>query len=186
MREAAQQLLVGHHSNGLYPCWNKLYRRELLREAWLMRPRLSYGEDQVFNLRVFMHGGGWRVKAVPTATYRYIARAGSLMRSISMRHVDEFFELWRERDAAAHEVLSGDVDSQRRYGLMRLIAVMDFYGNVYRARDAALARRFEQALRPTGWSLGVPWRHPVLVARWIKWRLRRGLAARNAFWGALN
>ncbi|MES7382036.1 hypothetical protein U6O65_12340, partial [Cutibacterium acnes] len=133
MHQAAQQLLVGHHRNGLYPCWNKLYRRELLQEGWLMRPRLSYGDDQVFNLRVFLHGKDWQVRAVPHATYRYLSREGSLMRSITVRHVEEFFDLWRERDGAAREALHGESDLLRRYRLMHLIAVMDFYGNVYRS-----------------------------------------------------
>lgn len=181
MHQAAQQLLVGHYSNGLFPCWNKLYRRELLQEGWLMRPRLSYGEDQVFNLRVFLHGKDWQVRAVPHATYRYILREGSLMRSITVRHVEEFFDLWRERDGAAREALHGESDLLRRYRLMRLIAVMDFYGNVYRSKNHEIALRFEEKLRATGWTLGLPLRHPVPAARWLKWMIRRQFARKNRF-----
>lgn len=173
MEEAARQLLVSHHSNGLYSCCNKLYRRELLRESWLMRPRLSYGEDQVFNLRIFIRGGRWQVRGVPRTTYRYIARPGSLMRTMTLRHIDEFFDLWSERDAAAAQVLHNNEELLRRYRLRRLTDVMDFYGNVYRTRDARLALLFKQKLNTTGWELGVPWHHPLLTARWIKWHMRQ-------------
>jgi glycosyltransferase involved in cell wall biosynthesis len=181
MQQAAQQLLVGHHRSVLGYCWNKLYRRELLQEGWLMRPRLSYLEDQVFNLRVFLHGKDWQVRAVPHATYRYLSREGSLMRSITVRHVEEFFDLWRERDGAAREALHGESDLLRRYRLMHLIAVMDFYGNVYRSKNHEIALRFEEKLRATGWTLGLPLRHPVPAARWLKWMIRRQFARKNRF-----
>ena len=181
MHEAAQQLLVGHHSNGLLPCWNKLYRRELLQEELLTRPRLSYGEDQVFNLRVFLQGKDFQVRAVPHATYRYLSREGSLMRSVTLRHVDEFFDLWRERNEAAAQVLHGNHRLLRRYRLMRLINVMDFYGNVYRSHDHEIALRFETKLSSVRWSLGLPWQHPIIAARWLKWLMRLWLARSNRF-----
>lgn len=183
---ATEKLLVDHYTTGLYPCWGKLYRKTLLRDEWLVRPRISYGEDQLFNLRVFRIAGDYEVIGLPNATYRYVAREGSLMRTMSARHIDDFFDLWDERNATALDTLSTDPVRQREYARMRQVAVMDFFGNVYRSHDRALVQRFESALKSRSWPLRLPSDDLVLALRWMKWHARLATGRAGRFFACLD
>lgn len=173
--QAAVELLVGHHSNGLFTCCNKLYRRSVLLAAGLERPRINYGEDQIFNLRVFRSAKG-AVRGVAGHTYRYIARPGSIMQ----RHVDDFFELWRERDAAAAALLKPG-KAWRSYRRRKMLNVMDFAGVVFRSGSRPFVQRLDEGLRRMAIPPALPWTDAVAVMRWVKWRLRMALGMRGRF-----
>ena len=181
---AAKKLLVDHHTTGLRSCINKLYRKSLLRAELLVLPRISRGEDALLNLRAFGMAGDYEVIGLPNATYRYIAREGSLMRTMSARHVDDFFVSRNEIDTTALDTLSMDPVRQREYARRRQIAVIDFLGNVYRSHDRALIQRYEQALESRSFSLPLPWDDLVLALRWVKWhaRLATGRIGRFFAW----
>lgn len=178
-RTAVVELLTGHHSNCLYSCWNKLYRHALLKRVDLHRPRINYGEDQVFNLRVFRAAQG-SVVATRKSTYRYISRPGSIMRSVSLRHVAEFFDLWRERDQAAAS-LQLTRSELARYARMKTIALFDFSGVVYRSGEPELVFALVRGLDAQGWRTSIPGWQPVLILRWLKWKARMTTGVRGWF-----
>ncbi|WP_197484382.1 glycosyltransferase family 2 protein [Tepidimonas fonticaldi] len=176
---AAIELLTGTHASGLYSCCNKLYRKSVLVGAGLDRPRINYGEDQIFNLRVFRSCRG-RVRGVEGYTYRYIARPGSIMHSVSERHVDDFLELWRERDAAANALLR-EPGVWRRYRHQKMVNWMDFSGVVFRSRAMELMRRLQQGMEQTEVVPALATIDVKNWARWAKWQLRMKLGLRGRF-----
>lgn len=176
--QAATDLLIGHHSNALFPCWNKLYRRTTLMVAGLERPRMNYGEDQLFNLRVFRAMRGY-ISGVPGHTYRYIRREGSLMNSISASHIQDWLELWLERDEAAVD-LFGD-SHLASYRHRKMLSTMDFMGVVFRSRSRDLVAQVLRGLPQMAIRPALDWGDPVAVARWIKWKLRLRFGGRGLF-----
>lgn len=177
--QAAIELLTGHHWNGLFSCWNKLYRHKVLLGAGLQRSRIDLGEDEIFNLRVFRSIRG-KVNGVEGYSYRYIARSGSIMRSVSERHVDDFFDLWRERNEAASAVLS-EKEALKAYWRREIVNVMDFAGVVFRSRSTPLMRRLDAGLEEMQFEPSLSHIRPFEVLRWIKWRLRMALGIRGYF-----
>lgn len=171
---ALVDLLIGHHANGMYSCVDKLYQRALLDSAGLEDLHMKYGEDQVFNLRVF-HAAlrqGVMVAGCPSPTYCYISRPGSTMRSMSRKHIDDFFVLWSERDRYAHLVLSFEDACWEQYRRMRRVAVWDFCGNLARHGSKPLRQLFKQKLKAKNWPVTPNWRDLRGIARWVKWHFR--------------
>ena len=176
--QAAAELLVGHHSNGLFSCWNKLYRRRALSESRLEWLRINYGEDQIFNLRVFCSIRG-RVRGVGGHSYRYIARQGSLMHSVSYRHVGDFFELWRERDEVALSLLNSKL--MRTYKWRKMLALMDFSGTVFRSNNQLLMQRLKEGMSQMAIRPALRLMDIIAVMRWLKWQMRMAMEACGRF-----
>ena len=176
--EILEKILIGHHSNGLLSCWNKLYRLSVLERTELDRTLITNcGEDQVFNIRVFYTGVVERFSVVVRScpTYCYISRPGSIMRSMQATHVRDFFVLWEERDRVAGLLFPPGDLRWREYERMRLVAVWDFCGNLARMGTRELRRAFKQELLKKPWRLTPDWSNPYAVARWVKWLLRMAI-----------
>lgn len=179
--QAIKLLLTGGSRTCLYPCCNKLYRRDLLDVNDLEGVRINFGEDQVFNLRIFKNMNDAIIRAVSQPTYRYYMRAGSTMNTMSLRHVSDFYQLWAERDRVASSIIIGDDRDRRSYERQRAIEIIDFFGNVYRSGDGSIVAAFFAGLPMSGWGIDRILLRPVLLARWLKFRARRVCANHGWF-----
>lgn len=107
------------------------------------------------------------------------------MRSISERHVDDFCELWRERDEAASALLK-DAKRWRSYRHRKMLSVMDFAGVVFRSESRPLMERLKEGLRRMAVSPALTLTDAVAAMRWVKWRLRMAHGCRGSFPGWLR
>jgi len=183
--EALKTLLIFDHSSGLYPCWNKLYSKNILNNEFLNRERINLGEDQVFNLRVFSNAGDKKIIGIDSLTYRYILRDGSIIRSVSEDNVNDFFSLWDEREKHALNIL--ETNSDRAYfHQLRLQMVMDFFGGLYRSKNIFLIIKFQNMATLRDWQHSMPANGFKNFLRWFKWKMRYFLGGKGYFFKFLE
>lgn len=79
-------------SDGLYSCWNKLYRREIIGEVRFTAH--TRAEDALFCARVLERSRAYAVTQVPT--YRYLRRTGSVTMSGFDPRLPDQVRAWTE------------------------------------------------------------------------------------------
>jgi cellulose synthase/poly-beta-1,6-N-acetylglucosamine synthase-like glycosyltransferase len=182
---AIKMLLTLDHNCGLYQCWNKLYSKSLLIGSVISDDRINYGEDQIFNLRSLSNAENKAVIGIKLPTYRYLLRNGSIMRSITHRHVDDFFFLWDELESYEKKYLNSPAE-RLLFRNRRSIMLIDFFGVMYRAEDRQITANFIQKIEDRGWDMRAPRSDLKAILRWLKFRLRFFLAINGFFLSVLK
>ncbi|NIC41415.1 glycosyltransferase family 2 protein [Aquabacterium sp. A08] len=169
----ALSLLVGGWRGGMYPLWNKIYRRKLVLEIDLSGSPEFLAEDQFFNGRYLLHSQGAKVVFVDNLGYRYIERENSLITGYKHQQISDFFIWLREREVWAS--ISSDLGAESRdYRIVNLDEALNFYGKIWRSAECKGLRAFESSLwshrHLVSWSAA--FRSPYRFARLISFGLR--------------
>lgn len=176
-RSAAECLVTlwsDDYKTGLCPCWNKLYRLLILKNVPFIYERVNLGEDQFFNAQVFAAFPDASVGGVFEPTYKYIQRYGSLIKTVSVRHVSEFFYV---SHATSHLVLrAGKVDRKavEKFQILAARKLFDLYGIIFRSRNMECVTTFSEYLRIFSYpSYVAALKSPILFLRLLKYVFRR-------------
>ncbi len=104
-------------ANCVYPVvWAKLYRRSMIKEYF--PTDLNYGEDTLFNLRVFRKLR--RIVVIPQVGYHYIRRRERLDRGMlegARRQLNEAAQLFQEDDVILRRIYIAFIRQVRRFAL---------------------------------------------------------------------
>jgi glycosyltransferase involved in cell wall biosynthesis len=143
--DALKELLIADYRlSGLYPLWNKLYKKELF-ETYKPSPHINtLGEDQYMNL-VFIDAAQ-RVYFTDELCYSYLQRADSVMKTPKLSHVDDFFGLWMEKKPFINKLGLLKTNKKELFEAY-FNAVFDFYGLCYKTDKLGLIPHFNELLK---------------------------------------
>ena len=105
--------------NGLFVCWNKLYRRELIGD--LRFESLTIGEDALFVTELLKRCTRCAVSDA-LVTHYYIYNGSSMHREFSLRRLDHLTAWLR-----IYECVSGVSGELSRYAAMRVVHIADIF-----------------------------------------------------------
>lgn len=164
-------ILEDYRSTGLYPLWNKLYKKSLF-ERYKPSPHINtLGEDQYMNM-VFIKSAS-RICYCEDSLYSYVQRTDSVMKAPKLVHVDDFFGLWREKRAFLSEMTLSK-NEQKRLFESYFTALFDFYGLCYmRGKDTLIPRFNELLQRDEYFGLANLPKSPRFLLRYLSFLSRR-------------
>ncbi len=142
--EALKKLLIEDYAaTGLYPLWNKLYKKELF-ESYRPSPLINtLGEDQYMNM-VFINAAQ-SVYFDNKICYSYLQRSDSVMKTPKQSHIDDFFGLWSEKKKFIQKMGLLKTDKKKvMNGYFN--AVFDFYGLCHTMDKDGLLPKFNELL----------------------------------------
>lgn len=85
-------------------CWNKMFTRRLLLDNKLSQPEKRYYEDVAFWVKAVFHSS--RVCSIADFLYYYRQRSGSIMSSVTRKHIADRFLFLDELDRFANDQLT--------------------------------------------------------------------------------
>lgn len=167
----AELIYKDFKESGLYPLWNKLFKKELFHNFAPSKQIVDMGEDQYMNL--ILIDASSKVAFTDEICYSYVQRANSFMKVPKLSHIDDFFGFWREKKAFIERL--GLLQRERKEVFEAYFgSLFDFYGACYKTDKNGLIPRFNRLLRedeyfcPSNMPL-----NPKLIARGLKFLIRR-------------
>jgi glycosyltransferase involved in cell wall biosynthesis len=148
--DALKELLIeDYRVSGLYPLWNKLYKKELFEVYKPSAHINTLGEDQYMNL-VFIDAAQ-KIYFTDEICYSYLQRSDSVMKTPKLSHVDDFFGLWREKKPFIEKL--GLIKTNKKELFEAYFnAVFDFYGLCYKTDKLGLMAHFNELLKQDEYS----------------------------------
>ncbi len=144
-REEALKALIfeDYRESGLYPVWNKLYKKELFKNYTPSKTVVNLGEDQYMNL--MMIDGADKVAFVPDICYAYVQHGASIMKTPKLSHIDDFFGLWEEKERFI-EKLGLLKTNKKEVFEAYFTSILDFYGLCHKTGKSELIPKFNEKL----------------------------------------
>lgn len=174
-KEEALKALIfeDYRKTGLYPVWNKLYKKELFKNYTPSKTVVNLGEDQYMNL--MMIDSADKVAFVPDICYAYVQHGASIMKTPKLSHIDDFFGLWEEKERFI-EKLGLLKTNKKEVFKAYFTSVLDFYGLCYKTGKSELIPKFNEklSLDPFFKLKNLPF-SANFIARYAKFLARRYL-----------
>lgn len=173
--EIAVKMLVfkDFAKTGLYPMWNKLYKKELFEKIAFPSGSFNLGEDQYLNLQLL--DAAKTVSFDAKHCYNYVQREGSILKTMKLSYIESFFELMKLKKTMIkkYDMLSSD---RREVFENYFATIFDLYGFAYRSGNAECIGFFNEALKGEEFfeCSNLP-KNPKMLARAVKFGLRRYL-----------
>ena len=137
-------ILEDYRSTGLYPLWNKLFKKELFDNFAPSKQIVDMGEDQYMNLVLI--DAATKIAFTDKICYSYVQRANSFMKVPKLSHIDDFFGFWREKKAFIDKLNLLETNKTDVFNAY-IESMFDFYGFCYRTDKAKLIPRFNELLK---------------------------------------
>jgi glycosyltransferase EpsH len=173
-KEALKALIFEDYGkSGLYPVWNKLYKKELFEHYAPSKTVINLGEDQYMNL--MMIDSANKVTFVPDICYAYVQHGASIMKTPKLSHIDDFFGLWEEKERFIEKLGLLNTNKKEVFEAY-FTSVFDFYGLCYKMGKRELIPKFNEKLscdpffKPKNLPLSAN-----IIARYVKFLVRRYL-----------
>ncbi len=143
--EALKELIYkDYKESGLYPLWNKLFKKELFANYTPSKKIVNIGEDQYANLVLI--NAATKVAFTDKICYSYVQRASSLMKTPKLSHIDDFFGLWSEKKVFIDKLNLLETNKTDVFNAY-FESVFDFYGFCYRTDKTTLIPKFNELLK---------------------------------------
>ncbi len=172
--EALKALIFeDYRETGLYPVWNKLYKKELFKNYAPSKTVVNLGEDQYMNL--MMIDSAEKIAFAPDICYAYVQHGASIMKTPKLSHIDDFFGLWEEKERFIDklELLKSN---KKEVFEAYFTSMLDFYGLCFHtAKDELLPKFNEKLSRDPFFKLKNLPLTPSFIARYVKFLARRYL-----------
>ncbi len=128
---------------GLYPMWNKLYKKELFTKIEFPAGNFNLGEDQYQNLQLI--DNAVKVSFAEGHFYSYVQRAGSIMKSMKLEYIQSFFSLLKLKRELILKYDMQKTDAKKVFDNY-FSTIFDLYGFAYRSGNKECIEFFNAAL----------------------------------------
>jgi len=142
--EALKELMFkDYRETGLYPLWNKLYKKELFNGFAPDKKVANMGEDQFINLTLI--DKSQNVYFSDMICYSYVQRVDSFMKIPKLSHIDDFFGFWGKKWEIADKLNLFQTNKSELFDAY-FNSVFDFYGLCYQTDKQNLIPIFSEKL----------------------------------------
>lgn len=172
--EALKSLLYEDFAlTGLYPMWNKLYKKLLFESINFPSGNFNLGEDQYQNLQLI--DSAQKISFTSNHCYSYVQRSGSIMKTMKVSYIDSFFQLLslKKNLIQKHNLLP--IEHSKIYDSY-FGNIFDLYGTTVRSKDKQSIVFFENKLKDDTYFRvkNLPL-YPSCILRFFRFILRRYL-----------
>jgi len=170
--DALGLLIYGdYNKTGLYPMWNKLFKKSLFEGVVFPGRDFNLGEDQYLNLQLVQHVE--YIAFTDEERYYYVQRGGSIMKSMKLSYLESYFRLWglKKECIDKYELIQSN---KKEIFSAYFTAMFDLYGAVKASGKQECIEFMEEKLDLDDFFIPVnlPF-EAMYLARYIKYFVRR-------------
>ncbi len=144
-RSAVEMLVFADFAKtGLYPMWNKLYKKSLFGKIKFPSGNFNLGEDQYLNLQLL--DVATKISFDTNHCYNYVQREGSILKTMKLSYIESFFALMSLKREMIEKY---EMIATNRYEVFEnyFATIFDLYGFAYRAGNKECMEFFNRSLR---------------------------------------